>query len=994
MNAAKDTMNCRNDKRRHEVRDKQLNGLDYVEVGPTQLSLKVFFIGAAPEELTPGNFRIDGGERITGIRVTKASRVDLGDDELDDHWLLKLDRFGDFSTYTLRIVRPDDKGRPGDDLPEEFDPRYSSIPFNFKTDCPSDFDCLPASPCPPETLVDPEINYLAKDYASFRQLILDRLAVLMPGWTERHVADLGITLVELLAYTGDYLSYYQDAVATEAYLGTSRQRISVRRHARLVDYSLHEGCNARAWVCVETSDELVEIDAADTFFTTRYGTEVEHIGGLIAEEDLRNVAGTAYEVFEPVVKDQMIRLYSAHNEIAFYTWGDGECCLPKGSTRATLLYEWKVEPKVEPEGPPYQVHQRQGSSVPPPEVKLNLKSGDVLIIEEVKGAKTANPADADPTHRHAVRLTKVLASTDDLRGKQIVEVEWAEADALPFTVCISSIGPAGDCCEEISGVSVVRGNVVLVDHGRGVTPEVFDVPYAEEQDAGCEALGQPRDKTLRAMPFSPVLAEMPITHSESFPPRSRIASRQAELLTQLQDDVSRYVRSLWQKASDGNSLATDELSALQMVYGRDAMIGVGLLDPAKQVWRTPDPSDQASAIGNLIEYEDRWLNKKLRRLAVLRNRAEDGYVLDELTAREIGELFGEKYAKQFVPSNPALFGPASYALTQDPRDVLASIRLSESRNNEVVWWDSRRDLLDSRSVDRHFVAEIDDGGVPHLRFGNGELGESPRPGSQLTSSYRVGNGTAGNVGPETIVHIGFRKAMKSGIQLRPRNPMPAVGGTDPEPVAEAKLFAPRAFRKEIQRAVIAEDYARLAERNPKIQGASGSLAWTGSWYEATVAVDPRASVAPNDPMLSDIERRISQYRRIGHNLRVTNARYVPIEIEIKVCVRPHYLRGHVKERLLGLFSDRMLSGGRPGWFHADNLTFGRGVYASELIAAAQTDPGVESALVTKLHRMFEEPNNELENGILPLGPFEIAQVANDPSFPEDGKLTLILDGGR
>ena len=70
----------------------------------------------------------------------------------------------------------------------------------------------------------------------------------MPDWTERHVPDLGITLVELLAYVGDYLSYYQDAVATEAYLDTARRRISVRRHVRLVDYRMHDGCNARAWV--------------------------------------------------------------------------------------------------------------------------------------------------------------------------------------------------------------------------------------------------------------------------------------------------------------------------------------------------------------------------------------------------------------------------------------------------------------------------------------------------------------------------------------------------------------------------------------------------------------------------------------------------------------------------------------------------------------------------------------------------------------------------
>ena len=36
--------------------------------------------------------------------------------------------------------------------------------------------------------------------------------------------DVGVMLVDLLAYVGDQLSYYQDAVATEAYLGTARQR--------------------------------------------------------------------------------------------------------------------------------------------------------------------------------------------------------------------------------------------------------------------------------------------------------------------------------------------------------------------------------------------------------------------------------------------------------------------------------------------------------------------------------------------------------------------------------------------------------------------------------------------------------------------------------------------------------------------------------------------------------------------------------------------------
>ena len=40
----------------------------------------------------------------------------------------------------------------------------------------------------------------------------------------------------------------QQLATTEAYLDTARRRISVRRHVRLVDYPMHDGCNARAGV--------------------------------------------------------------------------------------------------------------------------------------------------------------------------------------------------------------------------------------------------------------------------------------------------------------------------------------------------------------------------------------------------------------------------------------------------------------------------------------------------------------------------------------------------------------------------------------------------------------------------------------------------------------------------------------------------------------------------------------------------------------------------
>ena len=118
-------------------------------------------------------------------------------------------------------------------------------------------------------------------------------------------------------------------------------------------------------------------------------------------------------------------LHEAHNSIKLYTWSDTECCLPKGATRCTLIND----------------------------PALALKEGNVIIFEEVISPATGSPFDADPAHRHAVRLTKVTMQTakgepltDLLTGTPIAEIEWDAEDALPFPLCVSVTlaQPTGD----------------------------------------------------------------------------------------------------------------------------------------------------------------------------------------------------------------------------------------------------------------------------------------------------------------------------------------------------------------------------------------------------------------------------------------------------------------------------------------------------------------------------------------------------------------------
>lgn len=412
---------CCDENRRNAIKNHgTLNGIKFMEVSEDQLTIYIHFIKPlAKNALVKENIDIQGGERIKKIKATKVYRSGTGDKA--DILTVKLNKFGDFSTYTLCLI-PDSINPHRLD---GFDPILRTVDFSFKVNCFNDFDCQKKRVCQLQQHPRPEINYLAKDYGSFRQLMLDRISALFPDWKERNIADAAITLIELLAYVGDYLSYQQDAIATEAYLGTARSRISIRRHARLVDYFMHNGCNARVWVQVKVNADVT------LHKHTKFLTFIEDQPGLILtfEQPMEQEA----EVFETMYE---AKLFHAHNEFHFYTWGDRECCLPRNATGAILKGHFP-----------------------------NLKAGDVLIFVEVLGPNTGKQEDADSLHRHAVRLINVIIKTDPLNNEPITEIEWHAKDALPYPFCISSIKQEETSKTYIEDVSLAFGNIVLADHG-------------------------------------------------------------------------------------------------------------------------------------------------------------------------------------------------------------------------------------------------------------------------------------------------------------------------------------------------------------------------------------------------------------------------------------------------------------------------------------------------------------------------------------------------
>lgn len=422
-----------------------INAIDYLVVvvgdSPDAVAgksvLTVQFITTLSGTWSAANVSITGGLRGTTLSVDSTSTP---------------------TTSTLKIIAalPQDNGQYTLTLTPpagvRFDLHLAAIDFYFQNSSITSVDCQGAAVTATALPVEPPIDYLAKDYSSFRRLMLDRLAALSSDWLETNAGDLGIALVEILAYAADHLSYYQDAIATEAYLGTARKRISVGRHARLLGYSMHEGCNARALVCVAVSNS-VTLSPGSAWFLSRCQGQQPQLAQSGAGVPVALLDGfhTQYQaqIFEPM---HTAMLQANRNVIQFYTWGDAHCCLPAGATRASLL----------------------DSSAQP----LGLQVNDILILTQVINPQTGRSDDIDPKLRYPVRLTRVTANSDILTGTPVLDVEWGLADALPTSLVVTALVGTS----ELTGLSVALGNVILVDHGQTIPSEALS-PSAPTADA-------------------------------------------------------------------------------------------------------------------------------------------------------------------------------------------------------------------------------------------------------------------------------------------------------------------------------------------------------------------------------------------------------------------------------------------------------------------------------------------------------------------------------
>ena len=809
-----------------------VSGIDYIEVhagattaDPTTIDVvlvKPLTITAA-SALTAANFSITGGVRFPPPRIATPVGMQPGGGMVARYVLtIPGSQPTDFSTYRLAIVDPPRSTTP----PSFIDTRLSEVEFSFKVECPSDFDCAPECDSGDETLPpDPIFDYRARDYQGFRRQMLDRLAQLLPDFREDDPVDFTTTLVDVAAYRADQQSYRLDWVGTEAFLFTARDRTSITRHARLVDYPVGDGTSARVFARFQINPGGGVADGVTLAASTPLLVRTKGLEDVVAAGEYRRVLATSPVVFETAAP---LQLWRWRNRIAFHMWSDDECRLAKGATAATLI---------------------DGSGGAGP-----LAAGDLVLLMESASPETGDEDDARPDHRHVVRLTRVTSATDPLDlALNLVNVEWGEQDALPFDLVIQShvrdaLGStAPKVCAEAAA------NIMVADHGASLPP----TPDLMLPPADVEALRP----TLS--PPAPIADEA------------------------------------WRPVLDPAPLA--RIDPIDMQVPERSATALARVDPART---SP------------------WL--------------------------ALDDDFGT--------------------------------------------WTARRDLLESGPFSRDFVIETTIDGTAMVRFGDEVHGLSPAPGTVLVPRGRFGVGPGGNLGRESLAHVVLPPAQQ-GARIAVTNPLPARGGSAPEHVTAIRIAAPEAFRR-LERAVTASDYAEMAERHPEITNAVAVARWTGAWQTMLVYIDRKAGAPVDSTFRHALLGHMERFRVMGFDVAVRGALAAPLDIELLVCAKPDELRSTVARRVREALRPTGGASGVPGFFHADNFTFGSPLYLSRLIARVMAVGGVQSVTPRKFQRLRRLAQGELADGVIRPSDLEVLQLEDDPSFPERGRLLLDMAGGR
>ncbi|HVV53394.1 MAG TPA: hypothetical protein VHO06_27300 [Polyangia bacterium] len=407
--------------------DTRFTGIDFVDVVDRceQTTLRIFFLTdvtkldpplSGATKLLPQNVVITSPSdpRLPPVTVLSIDEVPATggtqaqvDPTLDRSFIVvHVSQPGTFAPYQLHLDDPNANADPSQAPFSRFDRFFNDVSFSFKVGCDTDRDCAPAPlDCPPDPIVDFPVDYLARDFVSFENALLDFAAQRYPQWTTPITADVGVMLAEVFAALGDELSYIQDRYAREAFLETATQRRSLRKKARLLDFEIHDGRSATTLLAFTVSG------VSGTPVPVTAGTPVWALSESSAPIPFE--VGLGLHDVDGAGNPTQYNLRVGWNAAALtpFFLDESQVCLPVGAT--SLYVQGALEGL---------------------EIVGDNPGSQLMLLHSV-------PSDPGvPERVQIVHLTSAKLIADPLQSDQLATfLTWDPADALPFQIDQTSL---------------------------------------------------------------------------------------------------------------------------------------------------------------------------------------------------------------------------------------------------------------------------------------------------------------------------------------------------------------------------------------------------------------------------------------------------------------------------------------------------------------------------------------------------------------------------
>lgn len=755
------------------------------------------------------------------------------------------------------------------------------------------------------------IAFRVGDHARFKASMLTSLASsaypALARLRTREDDDFSIALIDAWATACDVLTFYQERLANEAYIGTATERLSVEELARLIGYRMHPGAAAETDLVLLMEDPPgAAPDVSD--LTVPEGTRVQSQPG--PDEDPQ-----VFETIEPLqakvgwnaLKPRLTRPDLPANGDSF-AWLDGTPALQPGDVILFLGRErWDTAFAGSDDDSTVWDSRRVTAVTPHPDGTRTLIRWD-SPLNSVDSGPSGPTAGMKLFHlRDRASLFGFNAPHPRVLSKdQRANFEFDDSSGIDPSDWPFSFPDDPDPAVYLDNVykSFVAGSWMLLESPNGVTQSFriqdtqdealaefaisgkalrldldtngSNLALMESVYRGISAYGGSAELSISEKPLQHWVAGDKIelgTRADGLPEGRKLIFRGPRAYLRIEDQLISIT------ADDGAIRAALKDEVVMLMAEPEADGGnfiFRLSDTSGFVGTTTAPASAFESIPAPEEAEEVIVSAVLEQVfatgptnsqLVLSEPLDAAFDRTGLTIHAnvaraaqgegVTEILGHGDPSQPFQKFQLKQAPVTHRLAATETGVASTL----SVRVDGVEWQEVPDLYQRGATDRIYKTSLTDAGETVVEFGDGISGARPGAGrDNIVAEHSRGLGAAGNVKPGQLKllldrPLGLKEA---------ENPTPAAGGADPVSADDARRNAP-IYTLTLGRVVSLTDYRDFALGYPGIAKAESRWVWQGETRRivVTVAGHDGAEIPPES---TTYERLLGAFRDLGDPL--------------------------------------------------------------------------------------------------------------------------------